>query len=181
MHSGRQARRGTCRTLSWLLITIVGLLAATATEVSAQTQSPFNGAYAGTTVQTPVGGKPPTVIIDLTASGYATQFGTFTVIGQQTVNMRTGTYMSNYTFTNADGDTLTLSGGGTRQLCLVSSGTYSLEEALLIVSGTGAFEGVTGSAVAIGVFSAPNNQLAAVFTGTLTTPEPVPVPGAGGN
>lgn len=163
-------RRTIPRMLTWLGIA-VAVLAATAAPSSAQTQSNLIGAYAGTTTQIPVPGNPPALIVDLTVTGFASQIGPFTAVGQQTVNLLTGTYTGSYTFTLLNGDTLTATTDGIRHLCL-SSGAYSLEEAFTITGGTGSFSGATGGGFGLGVFGTLYNQIALAFTGTLSTTSP---------
>lgn len=152
--------------LTWLGIA-AAVLAATAAPSSAQTHPNLVGAYAGTTTQTYVQGTSPTLVVNLTAAGYANQLGWFTAVGQQTVSVQTGTYTGNYVFTIANGDTLTATTSGIRHLCL-SSGVYSLEEGFTITGGTGGFAGATGSGTGLGVFGALTNQIALTFNGTLS-------------
>ena len=160
-------RRTIRRQLTWLVIA-AGVLATTAAPVNAQTQYNLVGAYAGTTIQTPVPPPTPTLIVDVTAVGFATQLGSFTLVGQQTVNVRTGAYTGSYTFTAENGDTLTATTVGAQHLC-VGSGVYSLEEIITITGGTGEFSGATGAGTGLGVFGASVDQLALAFAGNLST------------
>lgn len=158
------------QTLTWLGIA-VAVLAVTAAPASAQTQSNLVGAYAGTTTQIYVPGNPPRLIVDLTVTGFANPLGPFTAVGQQTVNLLAGTYTGSYTFTVANGDTLTATTDGIRYLCL-SSGVYSLEENFTFTGGTGSFSGATGGGSGLGVFGTLDNQIALAFKGTLSTASP---------
>lgn len=160
-------RRTLLQKWTWLGIG-AALLAATAAPVSAHAQEQLVGAYAGTTTQVYVPGTPPALIVDLTVTGLSNQLGPFTAVGQQTVNLLTGIYTGSYTFTAANGDTLTAATDGIRYLCL-SSGVYSLEEHFTITDGTGAFSGATGEGTGLGTFSTLANHIALVFTGNVST------------
>ena len=160
-------RRKILQKSTWLAIA-AAVLAATAAPSSAQTQNNLVGAYAGTTTQAPVPGNPPTLFVDLTVAGFASQLGQFAGVGQMTVNLATGTYVGSYTFTAANGDTLTATTSGIRLLCL-SAGVFSLEEHFTITGGTGGLTGATGGGSGLGVFGSANNQIALVFTGALST------------
>jgi len=159
-------RRGSfLRQPIWLVLGAVSLVAALA-PVSAQAQENLVGAYAGTTTQAYVPGSDPTLIVDLAVAGFSPQLGQFTAVGQQTVDLRTGTYTGSYTFTVWNGDTLTATTQGLRLACL-SAGVYTLEESIEITGGTGSLDGATGSATGLGAFGSTRNQVALVFNGVL--------------
>jgi len=154
--------------LTWLGIA-AALLLATAAPLSAKPEYNVIGAYAGPTTQTFfLRSDPPTLIIDLSVAGFANELGQFTAVGEQTVNLLTGTYTGSYTFTTANGDTLTATTSGIRYPCL-SSGVYCLEENFTITGGTGEFSEATGSGTGRGVFSSLTNQIALVFAATVST------------
>ena len=153
--------------LTWLGIAAAWLAVAAAPS-SAQTEPNLTGAYAGVTSPGYDPGPPPTLTLDIAATGFATQLGHFTLVGQQVVNLPTGTYTGSYTFTVTGGDTLTATTAGIRLLCL-ASGAFSLQESFTITGGTGRFAGATGEGTGLGVFGSATDQIALVFSGTLST------------
>jgi len=158
------------RTAVWVVIG-AGVLVVAAAPLRAHAQGNLVGAYAGTTTQAYIPGSNPTLVVDLIVAGVASQFGQFTAVGQQTVDLRTGIYTGSYTFTTPNGDTLTATTQGMRLLC-VSGGVYTLEERIEVTGGTGSFAGATGSANGLGAFGSLGNQAALVFKGALDGVEP---------
>lgn len=120
---------------------VLTLALAVAGPVAANDLVPFRGEMTGTATVTPI--APPIVSVLLETSGHASQLGRFTLVAPHTVNQETRLATGTYTFTAADGSTLTatLSGAAT----LVAPGQLAISEEGVITGGTGRFEGATGS------------------------------------
>lgn len=132
-------------------------------------QVPFLGIMRG--VETDNGAFP---VIDVkgTGTGLATKLGRFTYDNPHTVNLLTRHGCGFWTFTAANGDTLTASGCGD---ATVVSGTppaalLSIVETLDITGGTGRFAGATGSFTIKRLLQGPAGKTAGFFTGTMSSP-----------
>ena len=139
---------------------------AVAGPVAAKELVPFRGEMTGTATVTPV--APPIVSVLLETSGHASQLGSFTLQAPHTVNQATLTATGTYTFTAADGSTLTatLSGSAT----LVAPGQLAIAEQGLITGGTGRFEGATGSFSTQRTFFPGTGATHGTFEGWISTP-----------
>ncbi len=106
---------------------------------------PFKGAWTGVTVSADETNLPIVSIVS-EGDGQLTHLGSYTMVSPHTTNVATGFTAGDQIFTAANGDTLTAYCEGTplpdfSTGNLVVSGTLDCE----IVSGTGRFEGATGS------------------------------------
>ena len=100
---------------------------------------PFKGTLEGTQTLTPL--APPMGAVNGSATGTGTHLGQFSVTFPHTVNFATRTGVGTYTFTAANGDTLTASFTGQ-----ASGGpVVSLLEHATVTGGTGRFAGATGT------------------------------------
>ncbi len=133
-------------------------------------QVPFLGILKG--VETDNGAFP---VIDVqgTGTGLATKLGRFTYDNPHTVNLLTRHGCGSWTFTAANGDTLTASGCGD---ATVLSGTpptalLSIVETGGITGGTGRFAGATGSFTIRRLLQGPAGTTAGYLTGTISSPE----------
>jgi len=154
----------------------VALLAATASPAGAQTK--FAALYAGTTTLGAPYGKIQKQDIGLVVNGYLyvegmldPHEGEFAGVGQKTVVVATQTFNGSYTFTFANGDTLTATAQGARKVC-TASGVFCSQEILTITGGTGVYEGASGDGIGMGVFDDENNQTGFVLSGTINTAPP---------
>ena len=149
---------------------VFGLIAALATAfagpVAAKELVPFRGEMSGTATVTPI--APPIVSVLLETSGQASQLGRFTLVAPHTVNQATLTATGTYTFTAADGSTLTASLSGTATL--VAPGQLSIAETGIITGGTGRFEGATGTFSTQRTFFPATGQTHGTFEGWISTP-----------
>ena len=125
-------------------------------SLSAQ-PTPFKGQLEGTATVTPL--TPPMASVVITASGNATKLGEFTLQVPHLVNFATRIGIGTYTFTAANGDTLTANFTGQAQ---GTPPNLSIVEHATITGGTGRFEGATGSFTAERLF----NQATGVTTGS---------------
>ena len=128
--------------------------------VSAGTQVPFKGTLAGTATITPL--TPPTVAVEIEASGTATYIGRFTLLAPHVVNQATLTAVGTYLITAANGDTITADLAGTAVM-VEPPNVIAITETATVTGGTGRFAGATGSIQVERVF----NRATGVTTGTL--------------
>ena len=118
---------------------------------------PFKGSFEGSQTLTP--GAPGFGTVNGSATGTGTHLGEFAVVFPHAVNFATRTGVGTYTFTAANGDTLTASFTG------AASGApplVSIVEHATVTGGTGRFAGATGTFTAQRQF----NQVTGVTTGT---------------
>lgn len=100
---------------------------------------PFKGSFQGSQTLTPL--TPPFGTVDGSATGTATHLGEFTVAFPHTVNFVTRTGVGTYTFTAANGDTLTGDFTGQAQ----GGPVVSIVEQVTVSGGTGRFAGASGT------------------------------------
>ena len=110
-----------------------------ATAAQSSQSVPFKGSFEGSQTLTP--GVPPFGTINGSATGTGTHLGEFTVTFPHTVNFATRTGVGTYTFTAANGDTLTASFTGAAQ----GGPIVSITEHATVTGGTGRFEGASGT------------------------------------
>ena len=110
-----------------------------ATASQSSQSVPFKGSFEGSQTLTP--GTPPFGTVNGSATGTGTHVGRFTVTFPHTVNFATRTGVGTYTFTAANGDTLTASFTGAAQ----GAPLVSIVEHATVTGGTGRFEGATGT------------------------------------
>ena len=107
---------------------------------------PFHGRLVGDVTNPPL--DPPVVFPHLSvlveATGQATRLGRFTLEFPHIVDLRDSSAIGTYTFTAANGDTLTADvvGQGTPT---GTPGVFYIVEVATITGGTGRFAGATGS------------------------------------
>jgi hypothetical protein len=104
---------------------------------------PFKGSLEGSHTHTPIPGFPPSAFLDGSGTGNGTHLGQFTYVFPHTVNFLARTATGTYTFTAANGDTV--SADFTGQSTLVSPGIVAVVEQATITGGTGRFAGASGS------------------------------------
>jgi hypothetical protein len=123
---------------------------------------PFRGSLEGTQSVTPL--AFPLLAVDGSGAGTATMLGRFTVRFPHTVTLTTRIGVGTYTFTAADGDTLTadFSGQAAEDPPLVS-----IEEHATITGGTGRFDGATGSFVVRRQFNQATGATSGTFEGSV--------------
>ena len=153
----------TAATATGLVLTLALAIAAPA---AARELVPFRGEMSGTATITPI--SPPIVSVLLETSGHANQLGSFTLVAPHTVNQATLTASGTYTFTAADGSTLTATLSGTARV--VAPGELSIAEEGVITGGTGRFEGATGTFSTQRTFFPGTGQTHGSFEGWIATP-----------
>ena len=121
-------------------LAVVGVLAL-AGPVIAGEQVPFKGSFEGDVTVTPL--APPFVMVDVEATGNATQLGLFTLDIPHVVNRATRTAIGTYEFTAANGDTVYAEFTGVSTPTAIPGVLY-IEETATITGGTGRFAGATG-------------------------------------
>lgn len=132
-------------------------------SLSSSAQSlPFKGSFEGTQTMTPL--APPLGAVAGSATGTGTHLGRFTASFPHTVNFATRTGEGTWTFTAANGDTLTASftGQATPQ-----GATTSIVEQATVTGGTGRFAGATGSFVVERTFDPAAGATWGSFSGTI--------------
>lgn len=125
---------------------------------------PFKGNFEGTQTSTPL--QPPLALVDGSATGNATHLGRFTVEFPHTVNFATRTGEGTFTFTAANGDTLTADFTGQAQ----PGPIVSIVEHAIITGGTGRFAGATGSFTVRRQFDPATGTTRGSFEGTISSP-----------
>jgi hypothetical protein len=137
-----------------------------AAPVSAGNQVPFKGSLSGSVTVTPL--SPPIASVDIQASGTAAQLGRFTLEVPHTVNQATSQAVGTYTFTAANGDTLTASFTGSATM--TAPGVLAITETATITGGTGRFANATGSFSAERTFALATGWTSGSFHGWISTP-----------
>ena len=125
---------------------------------------PFTGSFEGAQTSTPL--QPPMARVDGSATGNATHLGRFTVEFPHTVNFATGSGEGTFTFTAANGDTLTADFTGQAQRGAV----VSIVEKATIKGGTGRFTGATGGFTVERLFDPASGKTEGSFEGTISSP-----------
>ena len=123
---------------------------------------PFKGDLEGTQSVTLL--DPPFGQVAGQATGNGTHLGKFAVQFPHIVNFATSTGVGTYTFTAADGDTLTANFTGQAQPGPITS----IVEEAVITGGTGRFAGATGSFTVRRLFDRNAGTTTGSFTGTLS-------------
>jgi len=126
--------------------------------------SPFKGNLEGSQTLTPL--QPPFGLVSGQATGNATHLGQFTVQFPHTVNFATARGEGTYTFTAANGDTLTADFTGQAQTGPITS----IVEEAVITGGTGRFAGATGSFTVRRLFDRAAGTTTGSFDGTISIP-----------
>lgn len=127
-----------------LPLCLLAIAVASSADVSA-TAVPFKGSWTGVTVSADETNLPVVSIVS-EGGGQLTHFGNYTMVSPHTSNVSNGFTAGDQIFTAANGDTMTAFCEGTLLSDLstgnlVVSGTLDCE----VTSGTGRFEGATGS------------------------------------
>ena len=125
---------------------------------------PFKGTFEGPQTTTPL--VPPFAFSVVSATGTATHLGRLTLEIPHTVNRATSTGEGTYTFTAADGDTLTADFTGKAQVGPI----ISIEEHATITGGTGRFAGAAGTFTTHRLFDPVNGTTTGSFEGTISAP-----------
>lgn len=125
---------------------------------------PFKGRFAGTQSVTPL--DPPFVSVNGSATGNATLLGLFTVEFPHTVNFVTRAGVGTYTFTAANGDTLTADFTGQAQ---GAPPLISIVEQATVTAGTGRFAEATGTFTVRRQFNQSSGATEGSFEGTISS------------
>lgn len=128
-----------------------------------QASVPFKGSFEGSQTLTP--GTPPFGTVNGAATGTGTHLGQFTVVFPHTVNFATRTGVGTYTFTAANGDTLTASFTG----AATGSPQVSIVEHATVTGGTGRFAGATGTFTAQRQFDQSTGVTTGTFEGEISS------------
>jgi hypothetical protein len=132
-------------------------------SLSAGQSVPFKGNLEGTQTSTPL--APPLAFVDGSATGNATHLGRFTVAFPHTVNFATRAGEGTFTFTAANGDTLTADFIGQAQ----PGPIVSIVEQATITGGTGRFAGASGNFTVQRQFVPANGTTSGSFEGTISS------------
>ena len=137
--------------------------AGTAHQPSAPQPVPFRGNLEGTQTRTPL--QPPFASVNGSGSGNATHLGQYSAVFPHIVNLATRIGQGTYTFTAADGSTVTANFTGQAQ---GGPAVVSIEETATITGGTGRFANATGSFVVQRTFEPATGRTEGSFDGTIT-------------
>jgi hypothetical protein len=143
------------------IVTFLGL----ARAVAAGEQVPFGGRLDGTVTRTPA---PPLVLVDVDATGNATQLGRYTLDIPHVVDPTTRTAAGSYQFTAANGDMVFAEFTGLATPTDIPGILY-VEETATITGGTGRFAGATGSFTTKRWFDTVAGTTSGSFEGTISS------------
>jgi len=132
------------------------------TESSQLLSVPFKGTLEGTQSVTPL--AFPFLAVNGSATGTATLLGRFSVEFPHTVNLTTRIGVGTYTFTAANGDTLTADFSGQA----TEGAVVSIEEHGTLTGGTGRFAGATGSFTVLRQFDQSTGVTNGTFDGAIS-------------
>ena len=149
------------------LLAAAMLAASFAAPVAATDHLPFKGSLAGTATVVPI--NPPIVQVTIHATGTATQLGRFTLVAPHTVNQATLTAVGTYSFTAANGDTITATLEGTAQM-IDPPNVIATSETGVITGGTGRFAGATGTFHVDRIFNRATGVTTGSFEGWISVP-----------
>jgi hypothetical protein len=124
---------------------------------------PFKGSLAGTQSVTPL--TPPFGRVNGSGTGTATHLGQFTAAWPHTVNFATRVGEGTYTFTAANGDTLTADFTGQAQ---GTSPHITIVENATVTGGTGRFAGATGTFTVQRTFNQATGVTEGSFDGAIS-------------
>jgi len=141
-------------------------LTSLAAPVAAGSGVPFKGNLHGAETTT---GSFPIVSVHGNVTGDATLLGKFTAEYFDTVNVVTASGTGTWTFTAANGDTVTAVGYGQAHLP-PTNGVLSIEEHWTITGGTGRFAGAAGSFIVERVLYIADSSTTGSFQGTISSP-----------
>src|SRR5262249_53309289 len=127
-------------------------------------QVPFRGKLEGDVTVTPA---PPLLLVDIEATGTATQLGHFMLDVAHVVDPATRTAVGSYQFTAANGDTLYAEFTGQAWPTEIPGVLY-IEETATITGGTGRFAGATGSFIAERWFDSVAGTTVGYFEGSIS-------------
>ena len=138
-----------------------------ASLAAAGEQVPFNGNLDGIVTHTPL--DPQHDLVDVDATGNATQLGQFMLDIPHIVDHTNGTAIGSYEFTAANGDTLfaVFTGQATPTS---TPGVLYIVETATITGGTGRFAGATGSFICERLFDRIAGTTTGSFEGTISSP-----------
>lgn len=111
----------------------------------------------------------PTLFVNGTGSGNATQLGLYTMSYQAQVNIPTLAGSTSATLVAADGSSLFAQGTGQGTLT-ATPGIVSIVETYTITSGTGRFEGASGSFIVKRVLNRATGMSSGTIHGTIVLP-----------
>jgi hypothetical protein len=133
--------------------------------VQAAKAVPFKGSLEGSVTVTPL--QPPLASVHISATGNATQLGRFTLEVPHIVNFATASGQGTFTFTAANGDTLTADFTGQAQ---TGAPIIPIVEDATITGGTGRFAGASGSFIVHRSFDSVGGTTTGSFEGTISSP-----------
>src|SRR5262249_18388695 len=148
--------------LALAVVAVLGLVG----PAAAGEQVPFHGELAGDVTRTP---DPPFILVDIEATGTATQLGHFALDVPHLVDPATRMAVGSYQFTAANGDTLYAEFTGQATPTEIPGVLY-IEETATITGGTGRFAGATGSFTVERLFDTVAGTTVGSFEGTISRP-----------
>jgi hypothetical protein len=164
----RATLRASLAAVAVTFVALTSLAAPMAAGAVVGAEVPFKGSLAGVEIND---GGFPVVSIQGEGTGNSTQLGRFTYDNPHTVNLLTRHGCGTWTFTAANGDTLTSAGCGD---ATVVSGTppfavLSIAEDYEITGGTGRFAAATGSYHVERLFDQATSVTTGSFEGTISS------------
>ena len=164
---GKTHMKTIMKTSSYLPMAAMFLAAALAGPAMAENQVPFKGSLEGVVSITPIDAQFSFVRIN--GTGNASHLGLFTVDIPHIVNRPARTGIGTYTFTAANGDTLTAEFAGLATPTTTPT-VLSIVEIGSITGGTGRFADATGNFIVTRSFNVATGLTTGSFNGTIASP-----------
>jgi hypothetical protein len=156
-------RYGSAASLALAVLVVLGL----AGPAPAGEQVPFKGSLEGDVTVTPL--APPFVMVDVQATGEATQLGRFTLDIPHVVDRATRIANGTYELTAANGDKVFAEFTGVASPTAIPGVLY-IEETATITGGTGRFAGSSGSFTSERLYDSIAGTTTGSFEGTISSP-----------
>src|SRR3954447_16332933 len=155
--------RSSAAGLALAVVAVLGL----AGPVAAGDQVPFHGRLAGGVANIPL--DPPFASVLVEGTGRAAHLGRFTFEFPHVVDRSDSTGVGIFTFTAANGDTLTADVTG-QGMPTGTPGLLFIVSTATITGGTGRFAGATGSFVIERLYDIVGGTTIGTFDGTISSP-----------
>jgi hypothetical protein len=129
---------------------------------------PFQGTLSATVTRGPSPDDPAKVRVVVVGAGHAAHLGRFTFAAPHDVDPVARTAVGTYTFTAANGDTLTATFSGAAAPT-ATPGVLRIVETATVTGGTGRFAGATGAFTVVRLYDPAAGTTAGSFDGAVSS------------